>query len=198
MLSFLRTTVALSNTMIGSAILILPLMFLHNGILASLLIVGVGGILNYYSSLICIDHLADGEDHLGVTLDRHLRKEDGCMVYDICLYVGAELVFNLYYNIILRQWTGLFYKHTTVTHYMPLLTLASLIILTLSLRGFRLAITFMAFGITSIVAYLLFVLWMFWTRHSPQLNEFPLIKAESIPDLLGLMGTAWAIQGVFI
>lgn len=56
---FVRTIVALVNSMIGSSILIFPIIFVENGILVSLLVLIFAGISAAYSNYITIRHMAD-------------------------------------------------------------------------------------------------------------------------------------------
>ena len=64
------TIVAIMNGMIGGTILVLPLLFMSAGILPSIISLVLIGLVNYISSKICIDHLADDAD-LPDTLNRH-------------------------------------------------------------------------------------------------------------------------------
>jgi amino acid permease len=53
----LKTTIALTNNIVGSTVLVLPILFLSNGIFLSILLVFINGFYNYYSCKITIEHL---------------------------------------------------------------------------------------------------------------------------------------------
>lgn len=57
--SFVKTVGALLNTMIGSAIVILPIKFIENGAILSIIIVIITALCTCYSNLICIQHMDD-------------------------------------------------------------------------------------------------------------------------------------------
>lgn len=60
-------------------------------------------------------------------------------------------------------------------------------------------IALMALGLLSTVFYCFFILWIFITRPQPENgNKFPLMKGDAIPDLLGMLATAFSTQNVFV
>lgn len=59
MWKFLRTTLALVNSMIGCSIFIFPIVFVENGLVLSVVIVLIAGVCASYSNLITLKHMAD-------------------------------------------------------------------------------------------------------------------------------------------
>lgn len=56
----------------------------------------------------------------------------------------------------------------------------------------------MAIGIISVVISVWFMGWMFYSRPEPQTKSFPLIKGDSLTDLITLSIGAMSIQNVFV
>ena len=70
----LKTTIALTNNIIGSTILVLPILFLSNGIFISILLVLINGFYNYWSCKLTLEHLGDNEKYFTDAIDRHYKK----------------------------------------------------------------------------------------------------------------------------
>ena len=66
----------------------------------------------------------------------------------------------MYFNLLIKQWEGLFYRYSEYFYIIPYLAFASLIIITLALRGHSSGVTLMALGLASTVAYCIFLVWL--------------------------------------
>lgn len=197
LLSYIKTIVALVNSMIGSAILILPILFLENGLLLSLVIVIVTGLCACYSNLISLSHMADTEHDFKDTIVRHNKNTSNFPWYVLSIYISTEFIFELYFNLIMKQWTGLLYRVTWILPYLPFITLASIILITLAIKKMHLGVTLMALGVVSVVFAILFYFWVFFSRPEGH-RDFPLIKADTPGSLIGLMIQAFCIQNVYV
>ena len=69
-----KTTVALTNNVVGNAILVLPILFLTNGLFLSILVIIINGFYNYWSCQITLDHMSEKEDYYADTINRHYKK----------------------------------------------------------------------------------------------------------------------------
>ena len=71
----LKTTLALTNNVVGNAILVLPILFLSNGLLVSILVIVINGFFNYWSCQITLEHMSEKEEYYADTITRHYKRE---------------------------------------------------------------------------------------------------------------------------
>lgn len=118
-------------------------------------------------------------------------------MYEICCFLSKEIIFYLYFSIIMKQWNGLLYQHPGVKAWMEVGTLISLILITLILRKIEMGVTVMALGMLSTLFYCAFLMETF--TKVPKTETFPLTTSmQAVPDLLGLLATAFSTQNVFV
>lgn len=91
------SVVALMNGMIGGTILVLPILFLHAGLIPSLISLLIMGIVNELSCRICVYHLGSDKD-LPQTLNRHSNGHIlASKIYNILLCIGNMFVCMMYF-----------------------------------------------------------------------------------------------------
>ena len=189
------TVVALVNGMIGGSILVLPLVALEAGWISSIFIIFVTGFFSYYSCYLSMAHLGDQED-LDSALLRHFNGSK-CLktFYDFCVWAGVTLLLNLYFDLIVIQWEGLAPPyHFTVVN--PVINALVLVGWCLCLKFFDFGAHVMGYGVVSIVAYLLFLVWVVADAPSGD-NHVPALGG-GLAGFAAMMGNAFAIQGFFL
>lgn len=99
-------------------------------------------------------------------MDRHFKRRV-FPLYDVFSFIGDELILYVYFSIIVKQWEGLFFRQEWLLPWLPYLSALSLALMSIVLQKLHMGIQLMGYGIVSIIAYLLFVAWMFATRPMP-------------------------------
>jgi hypothetical protein len=79
-------------------------------------------------------------------------------IYDLCVWANLMLIDLLYFELIIIQWKGLIPPHQD-TWINPVANAVVLVVLVFVLKYFDFGASLMAYGIISIVTYLLFLLW---------------------------------------
>lgn len=154
------TVVGMVNGMIGGLILILPVLALNAGYILTLIVILVTGTLSFYSCYLCIIHMGDQPD-LDYAILRHFNGNRAVKItYDLCVWLNLILIDMLYFDLIVIQWNGLVNSDTII---IPLVNTAILFILVFVLKYFEFGASIMAYGIISIVSYLLFLIWVIIT-----------------------------------
>lgn len=190
--SNLLTLVALMNAMIGGTILVIPLMFLSAGLIPSIIITVLTGIINYWSCKICYDHLRDDPD-LPTTLQKHTKRILYSKLYDMMVYVSIQLILLLYFNLVVKQWEAILLRKS------PLIVILNgiLCFILVSLMGkFKFAVDLLGYGILSIAAYMVFIAWLLWS--APAGNHTYPVATWNFAELCDTLSTAFSLQGVFI
>jgi amino acid permease len=68
MVSFLTATIALVNSMVGSAIVILPVLFVQNGLVVSIAVIFLAGLAAGYLNTRSLEHTSEEENDYAITL----------------------------------------------------------------------------------------------------------------------------------
>lgn len=95
----------------------------------------------------------------------------------------------------MRQWDALFFRVTWLLPLLPYLTVISLIAMSIAFHRCELGISLMAYGIVSIIVYLLFVVWMFGSRPMP-LRDMPIVT-PNFSHMAATLSLAISIQTIF-
>lgn len=104
----------------------------------------------------------------------------------------------MYFNLMIKQWEGLLYKHPALLPLVPYFVFVTLILITVILRGHHSGVTLMALGILSTVFYCFFLAWLALSKPFAGKPDFPMIKGEKFLSLANLMGTAFSTQTMLI
>lgn len=153
---------ALLNGMIGSLILLLPVLTLDGGYMAALLNILATGTVSFLCCYIYLIHLGEEPDN-GDTLMKHFgsnkrgRVAKNC--YDIVSCVSLLLTNMQYFQLIVMQWDELFVVlRPTVIN--PLFNGVFILLIVFLLKRMELGVSIMAYGIASTVIYLVFLGWV--------------------------------------
>jgi hypothetical protein len=145
------------NGMIGGLILVLPLLALSAGWALTLIVIFVTGFFSLYSCYLCLLHMGDQPD-LDYAILRHFNGDRGVKIfYDICVWLNLILIDFLYFILITAQWNGLVNSETFI---IPVVNFFILLGLVFVLKYFEFGASLMAYGIISIIVYLLFLIWV--------------------------------------
>lgn len=196
-LSSPMTVIGMVNGMIGGLILILPVYALQAGYILTLIVIFATGIFSYYSCYLCIIHMGPEID-LDYAILRHFNGARWAKVfYDLCVWLNLILLALLYFELIMIQWQGLIPPHE-VTFVNPLVNAFVLLGLIFLLKYLELGASIMAYGIISIVCYVLFLIWVAATYN--QGNDSVEYKpfGTGATTLAAAMGQAFSIQSFFI
>ena len=148
------------NGMIGGLILILPVLALDAGYVLTLIVIFVTGIFSFYSCYLCVIHMGDQPD-LDYAILRHFNGNRVVkIIYDLCVWSNLILIDMLYFELIILQWNGLVRSDSLI---IPLVNALILFGLVFVLKYFEFGASIMAYGIISIIVYLLFLIWVIIT-----------------------------------
>jgi amino acid permease len=154
-----KTVIGLVNGMIGGLILILPVLALNAGYILSFMVILLTGIFSLYSCYLCVIHMGDQPD-LDYAILRHFNGKRGVKVfYDLCVWSNLILIDMLYFELIMMQWDGLV-PDEKFPIFNPIINAVVLFALVFVLKYVELGASVMAYGIISIVSYLLFLIWV--------------------------------------
>jgi len=154
------TIVGMVNGMIGGLILILPVLALDAGYVLTLIVIFVTGIFSFYSCYLCVIHMGDQPD-LDYAILRHFNGNRVVkIIYDLCVWSNLILIDMLYFELIILQWNGLVRSDSLI---IPLVNALILFGLVFVLKYFEFGASIMAYGIISIIVYLLFLIWVIIT-----------------------------------
>ena len=151
--------VGMVNGMIGGLILLLPVYALDAGYVLTLIVIMVTCVFSYYSCYLCLIHMGDQND-LDFAILRHFNGNKYVKIfYDLCVWSNLMLIDLLYFELIVIQWIGLIPPHN-FSWINPVVNAFILIAFVFILKYFELGASLMAYGIISIVAYIIFLLWV--------------------------------------
>ena len=189
------TVISLVNGMIGGSILIIPKIALEGGWAMTLLIVVVTAFFSYFTCFVTMIHLGDQRD-LDHTIQRHFNGNRPLKwLYDFSVWSGIFLAMVLYFNLIVIQWEGLVPPYEYII-YNPIINGVFLLAWVVLLKFFEFGAHIMGYGIVSIVAYLVFLVWVIVTAPGGG-TSFPAV-GSGIAGFAALMSNAFSIQGIFI
>jgi len=119
------------------------------------------------------------------------------IIYDIIVWLSLVLIDILYLSLIVVQWEGLVppYEYTIVN---PIVNAVLLFILVFVLKYFDFGATLMALGIVSIIAYVLFLIWVVVTYDQGYNNYEYIPFGTGYINMAAAMGQAFSIQSFFI
>ena len=187
-----EVVISLTNAMIGGLILVLPLLTLEGGVLMTPIIILVTGFFSYYSCYICVIHLGNHED-LDKAFFHHFNQNRIIKIaYDIMVFIAILFGLIFFFDLIIQQWIGLLGNHLAI----PLTNTAILFILVIILNYFHLGPKLLAYGLVSIVGYLVFLIWLLASAPSGN-NSIPLFGTGAV-NMASAMGQAYTIQAIFI
>lgn len=88
-LSFIKTVIALLNSMIGGAIIILPIKFVENGWVVSLGVLVITAICICYSNIIVMDHMHENETTITEAISRHEKTKNNFPWYTLVITISC-------------------------------------------------------------------------------------------------------------
>lgn len=185
------------NGMIGGLILILPVMALESGWLLTLVVLLVTGFASYYSCYLCIVHTGKDPDLDVAILKVFNGNKIMKLLYELCILISLVLLAMLYYELIVLQWIGLAPPHE-FTSTNAFINFAALFVMVLVIKFKDFGASLMAYGVVSIIAYLLFITWVVGSEDaSHDHSSLKPIQGNGV-DLAAALGQAFAIQFFFI
>ena len=157
------TVIGMVNGMIGGLILILPVDALQAGYAFTILVILVTGGFSFYSCYLCVIHLGDQKD-LDYAMFVHFNKSLVIkIVYDLTVFSNLMFISVLYFDLICIQWQGILDSDTIAIPFVNYLILFTLVLL---LKYFDFGASVMAYGIISIIGYIIFLVWVIFSAPS--------------------------------
>ena len=148
------------NGMIGGLILLLPILALKTGYALSIIVIVTAGFFSYYSCCLCLLHLGDQPD-LDSAIFKHFNRSQKIRnFYDLSIFANLVLICILYFQLITIQWVGLVPPYY-FTNLNPILNAFLLLAITIFMKYYSFGAKLMAYGIISIIVYLIFLMWVF-------------------------------------
>lgn len=115
------------------------------------------------------------------------------IIYDLTVFLNLFFLGFLYFDLICVQWDGITSSNSLAT---PLVNTVVLFLLIFVLKYFEFGATIMAYGIISIIGYVIFLIWVLASAPSGDIKWEALGKGEV--NLAAAMGGAYSIQTFFI
>lgn len=150
--------------MIGSLILLLPVLALQAGYITSFIVIIVSGIFSYFSCYLYLQHLGEEQDN-GYAILKHFNtrgRRTLKVIYDVSVWFFLMLTNMQFFKLICLQW-GALIPSLNHTIYSPLINAVILFILVFILKYFELSASLMAYGICTMVVYIIFLIWVLVT-----------------------------------
>jgi sodium-coupled neutral amino acid transporter 9 len=199
-LASLGVVLSLINAMIGSIILVLPLLFLQSGVASASIVVVVIGGLSCYSCSLFLQHLLPNEADIPQSLGRHFRRRLTFMprLYSLASFLNLTLTCLVYYFLINLQWASLLGLHGEQAYQYVLYSVNSLILLAGVVFSdyFGVALRVACYGAISVLTYFGLVVWLFATN--PERRELPPLFSTNVVSISGCMSLVFSIQMVFV
>lgn len=148
--------IALINGMVGSTILVIPILTLTTGTFISFVVILLTGFLSFYSCYLYIQHLGNHSD-LDKAMYYHFWNSKAVKVfYDFVIFFNILLVLIVYFELICQQWEGLLPYNV----FNPIGNAIGLFILILLLKYARFGAHLLGYGLISIIMYCIFLIWI--------------------------------------
>jgi len=186
------TVVAMVNGMIGGLILVLPLLTIKAGTVLSIIVLLVVGFFSFYSCYLCLRHLGKHSD-LDKAMYYHFHQSPFMKnFYNLLIFLNLCFILLLYFSLIVEQWKGLLPYNLA----NPICNAVGLLILVFLLNYFHLGARLMGYGIISILAYCVFLVWVIATAPAGE-KTIPMFSHGGV-NLASAMNGGFAIQMFFI
>lgn len=149
-------TIGLVNGMIGGTCLVLPHIGLKTGWIMTFIVCIVCSWMTYYTAYLIVLHLGKGTQIRDCILNHFNNDYKYMRGYSFIIWLSFMPYMLIYFRIICLQIEGLLGHHSDLIG--PFVALA-LIILVVLVRIYHMAEETLAYGIISIVGYILFLIW---------------------------------------
>ncbi len=157
------TVLGLVNGMLGGTCLVLPLAGLKTGYITTIIVCLCSGFICYYTAYLIVMHLGKGKNIRHCIL-AHFQQDYRYMVgYSFVMWFGLVTTILIYFRTICLQVEGLLGYHASwIGPGVALILTVAVVII----RILHVGEETIAYGIISIVAYLLFLVWAQFTAPS--------------------------------
>ena len=146
---------ALLNGMIGGTILVLPLLSIKTGYLLIPVLALFYGTFSGYCAYLLALHLGSSRSLRAAILEHFGGRKKYSIIYSIALFVSNFAVVLMYFQLLIKQVEGFIHP----SKWIGIISFVFVIILTLLMRKFKVGHKLLSYGIISIVAYLIFLIW---------------------------------------
>lgn len=185
--------IALTNGMVGSTILVIPILTLKTGTILSLIITLITGFLSFYSCYLYVQHLGNHSD-LDKAMYYHFWNSKAVKIfYDFIIFFNMLLVMIVYYLLIVDQWNGLISNKSI---FNPIGNAIGLFALICLLKYARFGAHLLGYGLISIIMYCLFLIWII-ASETDNGQKVP-ISGSGVSNFAATMAQAFSIQQIFI
>lgn len=184
--------IALTNGMVGSTILVIPILTLSTGTIVSFIIILLTGFLSFYSCYLYIQHLGNHSD-LDKAMYYHFWNSKAVKIfYDFTIFFNMLLVMIVYYLLIVDQWDGLLPKSI----FNPIGNAIGLFALICLLKYARFGAHLLGYGLVSIIMYCIFLIWIIVSE--PDGDKKVPVAGSGASNFAATMAQAFSIQQIFI
>jgi amino acid permease len=175
------TVLGLANGMIGGTILILPILGLSAGYLTSWLMCLFIGTISCYTAYLIILHLGKSPNIKECILAHFGQDYRYVKAYSFCMWFSFVPYFIIYFRLICLQLEGIIEYYNEMIGFAAAFLLIAEVIL---IQKFRIGEKTLAYGVVSIVAFMIFLSWAQITRPSGE-KSVPAI-GDILPVVSGL------------
>lgn len=178
--------------MIGGTILVLPLLGIVVGYVSVIAITALLSVVSGYTAYLIVKHLGKASNINEAILDHFDGNHNYSVFYNIFIsFTFWSSIFG-YFHLLVLQIIGLFDVHDKM---LPLGVFLLVFVITLGLKKYQIGEKLLAYGIVSIIGYVIFLIWAQITaptgprRVEPFGKNYPnysavLLGALSIHDFL--------------
>ena len=182
--------IALLNGMLGGTILVLPLIAIKTGYLLIPIITILYGVLSGYSTYLIALHLGKAHSIRAAILEHFYGQRRYSNIYCFVIFISFFFVLITYFQLFIKQIEG--FLHPSV--WIGIISAFSLIGLTFLMRKFKIGDKLLAYGIISIIVYIIF---LFWAQVTAPSGEKQISPAElTFVDLAASLTMAFAVQSL--
>jgi hypothetical protein len=154
--------IALLNGMLGGTILVVPLLGMHTGYVLIPIIVTVYGCISGYCTHLLVLHLGKAKSLRKAILEHFHDKRVFVVIYDSVIVLAFLGILINYFLLMVKQIEGFIEPQPAIA----ICCFVVLVALTLLMRKFDIGDKLLAYGIISIIGYVIFLLWAFITAPS--------------------------------
>jgi len=148
------TVLGFVNGMIGGTILLLPLLGIKTGYISSPIICLVVGLIQFYACYLLVLHIGKSKSFKESVLAHSQNNYTYVKIYSFMFWIYFVPLFFIYFRLIVLQFQGLFGESALIAPLSAIL-LFSIIVL---IRIYKIGEETLAYGITSIITYVVFLI----------------------------------------
>jgi hypothetical protein len=142
--------------MIGGTILVLPLLGILVGYMSVIMITAFLSIVSGYTAYLIVKHLGKASNINEAILDHFDGNHKYSVFYNLFISITFWSAIFGYFHLLVLQVRGLFDVYSWV---LPFGVFLTVFLITLGLKKYQIGEKLLAYGIVSILGYMIFLIW---------------------------------------